>query len=263
MENPIIRNYGYMDKDEVLDKELYITKNQWISGYTIGIMLLDVHYPIIPGNVVNAYTYKFPVRHMWVEGANQDRMHSGDETLLPELIKTAKQLEVEGCRAICGACGYFGHFQRRVADKIDIPVYLSSVVQVPWITVGLKKNEKIGILCADGANLTKELFKECNVSEDNFNRCVIKSAGELLEFSAFMERRGHFNNEKIKNELINLVKELVKENEDIGAILLECSDMPPYAAAIQKEVNLPVFDFITMINFVHNSVAQKPYEGFI
>lgn len=259
----IIRNYGYIGRKEDADKRIHITKNQWVSGYTVGIMLLDVHYPLVPGNVVNAYTYDYPVRHMWVNGANQDRMHSGDDTLLPDLIETAKQLELEGCRAICGACGYFGHFQTRVAEAMDIPVYLSSLVQVPWIRAGLKKNQKIGILCADEHNMNIKLFEGVGLNEDDFSKCVSKAAGKLPEFSALMERRGHFDNEILQKELVGLAKELVEENDDIGAILLECSDMPPYAAAIQAEVNLPVFDFITLINYVHNSVSQKPYYGFM
>ncbi|CAK7071062.1 MAG: hypothetical protein EUB_00807 [Eubacterium sp.] len=78
-----------------------------------------------------------------------------------------------------------------------------------------------------------------------------------------MERRGHFDNAAVREELKGLVREILDENEDVGAILLECSDMPPYSAAIQAEFNLPVFDFITMINFVHNAVAQRPYYGFM
>lgn len=258
----IVKNYSFIGPGDG-NKRYYITKGQLVSGYTVGIMLLDVHYPIMPGNVVNAYTYDFPVRHMWVPGANQARMHSGDETLVPELIKTAKQLEIDGCRAVCGACGYFGHFQEEIADEVDIPIYLSSVVQVPWIRVGLKRNQKIGILCADGHNLTESLFKACGVSKEDFDRCCIVSAGHLPEFSAVMERRGHFDNEIVTKELVDLSKQLVKDNPDIGAILLECSDMPPYAAAIQGELNLPVFDFITMIRFVQSAVAHKPYYGFI
>jgi hypothetical protein len=262
MEN-IVKNYGYIGTQEDSNKRFYITPGQWVAGYTVGIMLLDVHYPILPGNVVNACTYNYPVRHKWVPGANQARMHSGDDSLLPELIKTAQELEIEGCRAICGACGYFGHFQSRVADAVDVPVYLSSLVQVPWIRAGLKRSQKIGVLCADGKNLTPELFQHCGLSEDDFNHCVVKSAGHLPEFSAFMERRGHFDNGAIRQELIDLALQIVNENPDVGAFLLECSDMPPYAADIQAAVNLPVFDFITMINFVHQAVAQKPYYGFM
>lgn len=259
----MIRNYAHIGTREEADREFQITEGQWVAGYTVGIMLLDVHYPILPGNVVNACTYDYPVRHKWVPGANQVRMHSGDDSLLPALIETAKELELEGCRAVCGACGYFGHFQRRVAEAVDIPVYLSSLIQAPWIRAGLRRAQRIGVLCADGKNLTPALFENCGLSAEDFESCVIKSAGHLPEFSAFMERRGRFDNGILRRELIDLAKGLVSENPDVGALLLECSDMPPYSADIQAAVNLPVFDFITMIDFVHKAVAQKPYYGFM
>ena len=225
----IVRNYSFIGTKEDSDKTFHITKGQWIAGYTVGIMLLDVHYPILPGNVVNACTFDFPVRHKWVPGANQARMHSGDDSLLPSLIETAKELELEGCRAVCGACGYFGHFQRRVADAMDIPVYLSSLIQVPWIRAGMKGNRQIGVMCADGNNLTVELFEHCGLTDVDFDHCIVASAGHLPEFSAFMERRGSFDNAVLRKELVDLAKQLVDDNPSIGALLLECSDMPPYA----------------------------------
>ena len=258
----IVKNYGYVGPDTELGR-IHITKGQLISGHTIGILVQDVFYPLVPGNVVNGYTYDFPVRFQVVPGANQARMHTGDPTLLPDLVNTAKLLEQEGCRAVCAACGYFGHFQRRVADQVDIPVYLSSIVQVPWISVALKSNQKIGVLCADRKNLTPELFAECGVTEETYERCRIAGAGHLPEFSALMERRGHFDNGVLRQELIDLAKELVEKEPEIGAILLECSDMPPYAASIQAELALPVYDFISMIKYAHSVVAQRPYYGFM
>lgn len=258
----IIRNYGYVGPGTDTGR-IYITEGQLISGHTIGILVQDVHYPLLPGNVVNGYTYNFPVRFQVVPGANQARMHVGDPTLVDALVDTAKLLEQEGCRAVCAACGYFGHFQRRVADRVDIPVYLSSIVQVPWIRVALKSDQTIGVLCADRKNLTPQLFEACGVSPEDYARCHIAGAGHLPEFSALMERRGHFDNGILRQEMVNLAKELVQENPDIGAILLECSDMPPYAADIQRELALPVYDFISMIKYAQSVVAQQPYYGFM
>ncbi|NLZ56065.1 MAG: aspartate/glutamate racemase family protein [Clostridiaceae bacterium] len=257
-----VRNYGFWGPGDG-NRRVHITKGQLVSGATIGIMVQDVHYPLIPGNVVNADTYTYPVRMEIVPGANQARMHTGDETLLPSLIETAEKLVLQGCRAIVGACGYFGHFQKGVADSVDVPVYLSSIVQVPWIRVGLKDGQKIGIICADRKNLTERVFDACGVSHDDQARCRIIGAGHLPEFSALLERRGHFDNGILKDELIQLSKQLIADNPDIGALLLECSDMPPYSAAIQAEINLPVYDFITMIDYLHSVVAHKPYYGFM
>ena len=130
-------SYGYTSSD-ALDGRIYIQKGQIISGYTVGILVQDVHYPLIPGNVVNADTYKYPVRMEIVPGANQKRMHTGDMTLLPDLIESCHRLEEQGVRAIVGACGYFGNFQKMIAESVNVPVYLSSVIQIPWIRAGLR-----------------------------------------------------------------------------------------------------------------------------
>jgi hypothetical protein len=255
------KNYGFVGYGED-NREFSIKKGQVIAGYTIGILLLDVWYPLMPGNVVNASTYDFSVRHKLVEGATQKRMHTGDPTLLDDLIKAGTELEMEGVRAIVGACGYFGHFQPQMAEAMDVPVYLSSMVQIPWIKAGLKPKQKIGVLCADGENLTSEILKKCGVNDPDI--CVVEGLGDRPEFSAILKSdRGKFDNKKIREEVVTAAVNLVNNNDDIGAILLECSDMPPYAADVQRAVSLPVFDFITMIKWVHSSIAQKPYYGFI
>ena len=260
MENEKHKTYGYLEKGED-DREFHIQKGRLVSGYTIGILYLDVWYPILPGNVVNACTYDFPVRMMPIPNAIQPRVHTGDPTLVDDIIAAGKQLELDGVRAICGACGYLGNFQAQVAAALDVPVFLSSLVQIPMIRAGLKKGQKVGVLCADGPSLTPEILGNCFVDPD---MCVIKGVGDLPQFSSILNSdRGWFDNEGIKKEMQQASLDLVKEHPEIGAILLECSDMPPYSALVQKTVNLPVFDFITMIRWAYHAVSQKPYHGFV
>jgi len=45
--------------------------------------------------------------------------------------------------------------------------------------------------------------------------------------------------------------------------LMESSVYPPYGAAVQEAVNLPVFDYVTMINYVYSSVVKKRFHGFM
>jgi len=68
---------------------------------------------------------------------------------------------------------------------------------------------------------------------------------------------------RLETEVVEVATKLIKENPDIGAIVLECSDMPPFAAAIHEAVNLPIFDFITFINMVYLATVKKRYEGFM
>lgn len=92
---------------------------------------------------------------------------------------------------------------------------------------------------------------------------IIQDALQTKEFAAVVDMRGHFDNSIAQQEIVHLARELVQENDDLGAILFECSDMPPYAAAVQAATQLPVFDFITLIKWLHSGVAQRPYEGWI
>lgn len=253
--------YNYFGK-HIDDRTYYIKKGQVMSGYTIGILVIDVWYPLLPGNMANADTFNFPVRHKLIKNSVQERVHKNDRSLVDDIIKAAKELEMEGVRAICGACGYLGHFQKEIVEAVEVPVYLSSLLQVPLIKAGLKRNQKIGVVCAIGSSFTKDLLESCGIEDSDL--CIVKGLEKEKNFSAIANSdKGFFNNENIKNEVVGSAVQLVNENPDIGAILLECSDMPPYSSAVQQAVKLPVFDFVTMVNWVHNAVAQKPYYGFI
>jgi len=254
--------YGFYAPDND-DVPVSMMKGQNIAGYSVGIVYLDdVWYPLIPGNVVNACTYDFPVRMMAVPNLDNQRLFRADPTIADDLVAVAKHLvEKEGCRAICSACGFFGNFHKLVADSVDVPVALSSLVQAPWIKATLKKNQKIGVLTANAGSVTPSLLENCGIENPEY--LVFKDTLQTKEFSAVVTMAGKFDNAIAKSEVVQCAREMVAENPDIGAILLECSDMPPYASYIQCEVGLPVFDFITLIRWLHNATAQRPYQGFI
>jgi len=189
-------------------------------------------------------------------------MHSSDQTLKPVLIETAKKAEAEGCRFIGSNCGYFGHFQNDVASEVNILCYLSSVIQSSWIAQGLRDDQSIIVICGDGPNLTKHLFDQCSVPDEVFRRCHVYGAQDKPVFSTFTELPGHFDYQVVKEEIVSIARQAVHDHPDAGAILLECTDMPPFAADIASELNMPVFDAFSMLGFAAGAVARKPYYGF-
>lgn len=253
-------DYGYVSRDDMRGQHYSIRKGQYIAGHAIGIIHLEVWYPLLPGNVVNATTYKYPVRLKQLQGGTQDKIHRGDPSILEAIIEAGRELEREGVRAIAGACGYLGNYQNEVAAALDVPVYLSSLVQVPMIHRGLKPNQRIGILCADGPALTPSILAACGVPANI--PITVLGLEQKPEFSNITYSRGEFDVDRIEAEVVASAQQLVEEHPDTGAILLECSDMPPFGRAVQRAVRLPVFDFITMINWIHNAVVQRSYEGF-
>jgi hypothetical protein len=253
-------DYGYLGKGDMSGRHYTIPRGQYIAGHSIGIIHLEVWYPLLPGNVVNATTFKFPVRYMQLKGGTQDKIHHADPTLLDAIIQAGRGLEQEGVRAIAGACGYLGNYQDAVAAALDVPVYLSSLIQVPMIHRGLKPGQRIGILCADGPALTPSILKACGVTKDI--PMTVVGLENKPEFSKITYSRGEFDFDRIEQEVVESAVDLVRTHADTGAILLECSDLPPFAWAVQRAVRLPVFDFVTMINWIHSAVVQRPYEGF-
>lgn len=255
--------YGYLNYANN-DVFVQMKKGQNIAGYPIGIIYIeDVFYPLMPGNVVNASTFAFPVRMIPVRNLNADKLFACEDDVQSAIEEACITLQKEGVRAISGACGFFGNYQKSIAELCDVPVALSSLVQIPWVLSLLKPSQKIGVLTADESAITDRLFDNCGVTEGMQGRLIIKDLAKSENFSCVIRNWGSWDNAKAREDIVRRAAELVQENDDIGAILLECSDMPPYAYAVQEAVGLPVFDFITLIKWLHSSVTQKPYDGFI
>ena len=63
-----------------------------------------------------------------------------------------------------------------------------------------------------------------------------------------------------ERDVVDAGKDLVARHPEIGAIVLECTNMPPYAAALQAEVGLPVYDIYSMINWFHAGLRPRAFR---
>ncbi|MBM9606001.1 aspartate/glutamate racemase family protein [Desulfopila inferna] len=236
-------------------------KGRISSGEAIGILLLDTSVPFIPGDVANATTYDFPVRYKKVEGFTVARAIGKDPSIYPSLLSAAKDLMHQGVRAITGDCGFMALHQNRLSRELDIPVFLSSLLQIPFILTIIGEGRKVGILTADGTSLDGSLLTAVGVSEGS--RLVIEGLESCPSFYRFaIEESGELDVAAVQEEIVAAAKK-VAANSEVACLLLECSLLPPYGVAIQEAVDLPVFDYITMINFVFSAVVKKKYHGFI
>lgn len=239
------------------------SKSRSWDGESIGILILDAAYPCVPGNVGNATTFDFPVRYREVRGASIARLlRERDPKLLEPFIEGARTLEAEGVRAITGACGFMALFQREVAASVDVPVFLSSLLQVPFIHQTLKPGRTIGVITADATCLTGEHFANVGVSKEI--PLVIRGMEDKDEFrTSVLEEKGTLDSSLVEREVADVAKRMVSEHPDVAAIVLECSDLPPYARTVHEATGRPVFDFITMIRHVHSALVPRVYEGYM
>jgi hypothetical protein len=242
---------------------IYTTqKGQVSSGEAIGILLLETSVPFIPGDVANATTYSFPVRFKKVRGFSVQRALSKDPTVYEDLREAARDLVQQGVRAVTGDCGFMGIHQKKLARELGVPVFLSSLLQIPFISQLIGEKAKVGIITADSKSLSVDLLAAVGVSDPA--NLVIGGLQECQQFYRFaIEETGSLDVTAVEQEVVNVTQDMVAEDPQIRAILLECSLLPPYGAAVQNAVNLPVFDYVTMINFVFSAVVKQRYVGFI
>lgn len=231
-------------------------------GETVGILLLDCFTAFIPGDVANASTYNFPVRFKKVKDYTVKKAIEKDAGIFDNLLEAASDLERSGVRAITGNCGYMGIHQKKLADCMNVPVFLSSLMQVPFISNMIGDDKKVGIISADSRGIDSALLEAVGITDNS--KLEIRGLEDRAGFySAVIEQSGTLDSEKIEREVILTARKMVKEIPSVAALLLECSCLPPYSAAVQQSVGLPVFDYITMINYVHSSVVRSGFSGFM
>ena len=59
--------------------------------------------------------------------------------------------------------------------------------------------------------------------------------------------------------LFRSAKELLDSYDDIGAIVLECTNMVPYAAEIRKVTGLPVYSIYTFVTWFQSGLMPRPF----
>lgn len=236
-------------------------------GEAIGIMLNSTTYPLIPGNVGNASTYNFPVRIVSTPGLPTDwwcDAKGANEERLGKVIKTAKKLESEGVRAITTGCGFYAIFQKEVAEAIKIPFFSSPLLMVPMVHRMLGNKGRIGIITAGAKNLGDLHFKGVDIDPKKIPLGIIG----MMEYDEFRqvileESKVEADIEQMEKEVLDAAKKILQKYPDIEAFVFECSDLPPFSKSVQDLTGLPVFDFITMINWVYTAVVQRKYNGFM
>ena len=225
---------------------------RWESGQVPqGLLQLET----MPGNSTNPASYPFPVRLVEVQGANADTVIlQPSPVVLERMIALVQQLEREGIRAVTTSCGFNAVFQQALADAADIPVFTSSLLQVPFAQAIVGKHRSVGIITANRASLTATHLRACGITpEINYYLQGLEHCRQWRKI--YEQPEEPFDLEAVNQEIIGAVEEAVAAHPDTGIILLECTDLPPYAQAIRDRFGLPVLDINSLIGYVALSLG--------
>lgn len=225
-----------------------------------GILVMDARIRRIPGDVGNPDTFPFPVICRTVAGATLKRLiRERDRSLLEPFIEAGWELVRRGVKALTTTCGFMVLFQQELAAEFPVPVFTSSLLQLPFIERALRPRDRIGILTADAANLTPEHLRRAGGDADRLTVCGLENEPFFRE--AIFSGSGRLDARKVAAEVVAQARRMVTEEPAIRAILLECSNLPPYAAAVQEAVGLPVYDFVTMLHYARAALARTPFTS--
>lgn len=229
-----------------------MTENQYYEGgyqsygQPIGVLLLDNTLPRPPGDIGNARSFDFPVIYRTVEGAHDTRIvREQDPALLDPFVETARELVEYGAVALTTSCGFLLMFQDEMAERVpEVPVYTSSLLQIPTVATMLAPDQKIAVISADETNIQRidhpvltdyddRLVYEGVAGSEVFQKTIVEQEYATLDFDA------------IEQDVVDAA-ERVTANDDVGAIIFECVNLRPYVDAVQEATGLPVFDYLTL-----------------
>ncbi|MGG5811179.1 aspartate/glutamate racemase family protein [Falsiroseomonas sp. CW058] len=229
-----------------------------IYGAPLGILMLEARFPRIPGDMGNAGTWPFPVLFRVVRGASPERVVlGGAKGLLPDFIAAAQDLVDLGAEAITTNCGFLSLFQAEMAAAVKVPVATSSLMQVPWVQATLPPGRRVGVITVSRASLTPAHLDAAGVPRDvpvegteggrEFFRVLITAEKQDMDVALAAQ------------DILEAGRRLVARHPEIGAIVLECTNMPPYAAALREEIGLPVFDIYTLVSWFHGGLRPRRF----
>ena len=224
-------------------------------GFTVGILMLDTRFPRIVGDMGNAATFPFPVRYHRVAGADPDRVvRRGAEGLLEGFVAGARALEAEGVGAVTTNCGFLIKYQAQLAAAVRVPVFTSTLLLVPLVHRMLPPGRRVGIMTVNASTLTPEHLAGAGIARET-PLAVVGMETDKEFTRALLDNELELDVDLAREEHVRVARRLVGEHPDVGAIVLECTNMPPYTAEIQRETGLPVFDIVTLVTMVHDALA--------
>lgn len=229
-----------------------------VYGASVGILRLDAEYPRIVGDIGNALTWDFPVHYKTIYGASPERVvRQKAEGLLTPFIEGAKELIALGADGIATTCGFLSLFQAEMAKALSVPVATSSLLQVPFIQSLLPPGQRVGIITISAKTLSPEHLAAVGVAGDT-PMIGTDEAGQ--EFSrVILENEHRLDVLKAEADLLQAAQTLKARHPEVGAFLLECTNMAPYAHSIRHSLGLPVFDMYGFICWFQSALSPKPF----
>lgn len=228
-----------------------------LTGTRLGIVMLDSRFPRFPGDVGNPETWPFAVQYKVVPSATPDQIVRGDaHPFLEAFIQAGQDLVAHGCTGITTSCGFLVPFQDALATALGVPVASSALLQAPMVQQALPAGARVGVLTISAESLTPAHLEASGLAADT----PVIGTGAASHFTTHILSNApdlDFTQARVDN--VDAAKRLIQQAPDVGAIILECTNMVPYAGDIAQATGRPVFSIYTYVMWLHAGLAPQRF----
>jgi Asp/Glu/Hydantoin racemase len=197
--------------------------------------MLDTRFPRPPGDVGHPSTFRMPVRHHVVEGAFPRQVVASAASLRAsglhlKFVEAARMLERDGARAILTSCGFLVLLQQELQAAVRVPVVSSSLLQLPAL---LAQEPQVGVLTISAGHMTAEYLLAAGVPAARLADVLVQGVAPDSEFAgAILGNRPTMDLAQAGQDVVAAALALRSRAPELRTLVLECTNMPPYATAI-------------------------------
>jgi hypothetical protein len=224
----------------------------------LGILMLDNAFERHRGDLGNPATFDFPVLYEMTAGATTEAVTTlRDDRFLDPFLAAAEKLVARGADGIVTSCGFLAIYQRELAARLPVPVATSALLQIPLVQRLMAPGRRVGVLTFNAQSLGAPHLEGAGAPRDTpvtglpqdgrFRRALLGDAG--------VDGYGHREAEAVES-----AQRLLREHADIGAIVLECTNLVPHAQAIHAATGLPVYDVMTLVDWFRAGLRPRAWR---
>ena len=234
-------------------------------GFSLGVVMLNTRFPRLPGDIGNPDSFPFPVVYRRVEAATVEAVvregavvAEAAEGLIEAVGALAREDEVS---LIATTCGFLGGLQTQLQQAVEVPVLASAFALLPVLRQVYGETAALGVLTFDARRLTPAHFGPWHDPEQDPEILIegIEAGAELHRVIA--EDRLELNRDRAEADVLAAGARLLERRADLAAILLECTNLSPYRAALAERTGRPVYDLNQAIGWMAAGMAPGVAPG--
>ena len=124
----------------------------------------------------------------------------------------------------------------------------------------LPPERRVGILTISAESLSPDHLAAAGV--DSQTPVVGTESGR--EFSrAILDDEAGLDVELARLDHLEAGRRLVADHPEVGAILLECTNMVPYAPALRQELGLPVYSIYSFVQWFQAGLMPRVFDPWL